>query len=279
MALGLLSVISTSLLHLAIATSNGTSKTSCTPARCGDLTITYPFSIGGEQPPYCGYQAFELTCDGDRAYLTRAFKEHLFHVDNISYENNSLMVAVEATLAGDETCHIPDFNVSSSLALFLVNISGTNKNLVFVDNCEVPLPHRVQRPPPCANHTIGAYISERPDGEGKPPHWVPTNCSSVSMPVRGFHDGMEPARAYDRLISDGILLEWPTLGDCVARKRNGGECRFVELSFKSSLESLPLVLIRYFLPGRSLVTFVRPSIGIFPSSELWSFRAQCCLVL
>ncbi|XP_062192553.1 LEAF RUST 10 DISEASE-RESISTANCE LOCUS RECEPTOR-LIKE PROTEIN KINASE-like 2.1 [Phragmites australis] len=225
MALGLLPVILASLLRLAVATTNGTGgNESCTPARCGDLSITYPFSLGGTQPLYCGYPSFELTCDGDRAYLTRAFREHLFRVDNISYDNNSLVVTVGTTFAGDEICHIPDFNVSSDLALFPLNISRTNKNLTFVYNCEVPRGEQLSQL--CANHTMGAYISERPDGEGSRPQWVQTNCSSVSVPVRGS------GRDYERLISEGFLLEWPPMRDCDACTGRGGECRFVELAFQ-----------------------------------------------
>ncbi|XP_062193463.1 uncharacterized protein LOC133896805 [Phragmites australis] len=74
---------------------------------------------------------------------------------------------------------------------------------------------------------MGAYISE-----GAGPWGVPTTCSSVSVPVRGFHDGMEPARDHERLISDGLLLEWPPTGDCAACKRGGWECRFVQRSFQ-----------------------------------------------
>ncbi|XP_062192524.1 LEAF RUST 10 DISEASE-RESISTANCE LOCUS RECEPTOR-LIKE PROTEIN KINASE-like 1.2 [Phragmites australis] len=214
-----------SLLRLAVATTNWTgSNASCAPARCGDMMITYPFSLGGTQPLYCGYPAFELTCDGGRAYLARAFREQLFRVDSISYDNNSLVVTVETTFAGDKTCHIPDFNVSSGLALFPLNISRTNKNLTFVYNCEVPRGEQLSRL--CANHTMGAYISERPDGEGSRPQWVQTNCSSVSVPVRGS------GRDYERLIREGFLLEWPPIRDCDACTGRGGECRFVELAFQ-----------------------------------------------
>jgi hypothetical protein len=218
-----------SLLHLLCSVaslhSNGTGgNASCAPARCGDLSITYPFSLGGVQPLDCGYPAFDLTCDAaaGRAYLSRTFRERLYHVKEIFYGNNSLVVAVETTFAEDETCRIPDFNVSAGLALFPVNISTTNKNLTFVYNCEVP--PRVKLPRTCGNHSIGAYYSEDADGP------VPKNCSSVRVPVRGFQSTKELARDYGRLISGGFLLEWVALEGCDACTRLGGECRFLELS-------------------------------------------------
>ncbi|CAO2174541.1 unnamed protein product [Urochloa humidicola] len=215
------------LLHVAGATGN---NISCAPARCGNLTITYPFWLTGVQPSYCGYPALELACDtAGRAYLSRTSGQHAYRVGDISYDNNSMVVAVEAAFAGDAACRVPDFNVSSGLiSLLPLNISDGNKNLVFVYNCAVPPSIRLPRP--CANRTMGAYISEG-DGDYR---GVPTNCSFVSVPVRGVHAGMElPAKdRYEGLISDGFLLEWAAAGDCAACRRSGGECRFVQLSFQ-----------------------------------------------
>ncbi|CAO2193556.1 unnamed protein product [Urochloa humidicola] len=43
---------------------------------------------------------------------------------------------------------------------------------------------------------------------------------------------MVPALDYERLISDGFLVEWPVKAECDECTRRGGECRFVELSFQ-----------------------------------------------
>ena len=143
------------------------------------------------------------------------------------------MVSVEATstfAAGDETCSIPDFNVSSGLSRLPLKVSDANRNLTFVYNCEVPPSIRLPRP--CANHTMGAYVS---DGDG-PTTGVPTNCSFLSVPVRLFRDDGKPAPHrydYEGLISDGFLLEWTAAGDCAAcRRRSGAECRLVQQSFQ-----------------------------------------------
>ncbi|CAO2204772.1 unnamed protein product [Urochloa humidicola] len=218
-----------SLLRFAItsaAAANGTVG-SCAPARCGALNITYPFSLYGVQPQYCGFPVFALACDDGRAYLRGTFRENLYSVRGIAYEDSSLVVALETTFfPGNETCHIPDFNVSSSLALFPLNISRTNKNLVFLYNCAVRRGESLT--PPCANHTLGAYynLSERPEEVT-----LPENCSYVTVPVRDEFPGMEPTRDYQRLISDGFQVEWPPKTECAECRGRGGECRFVELSF------------------------------------------------
>ncbi|PUZ57936.1 hypothetical protein GQ55_5G469700 [Panicum hallii var. hallii] len=227
-----------SLLRFATADGNGTrGNASCAPAACGNLSITYPFSLSGVQPLYCGFPAFELTCaDAGRAYLARTFRERLYRVLNISYGSNSFVMAVDVdtSYAGDERCHIPDFNVSSGLYLLPVNVTAAaNANLTFVYNCTLPHNASVLLQPPCARPTIGAYI---PDGEGNAPPGVPRSCSSVSVPVRrsSFHNASEePAREYRRLIDEGFVLEWPpTAAECGACTRRGGECRFVELAFQ-----------------------------------------------
>ncbi|WVZ72165.1 hypothetical protein U9M48_020670 [Paspalum notatum var. saurae] len=227
------------LLRLAIATisissSNETSagNTSCSPATCGGLSIAYPFSLAGAQPQDCGFPVFQLTCNGGRAYLTGTFRENLYRVHSITYENSSLVVAVETSYPGDETCHIPDFIVSSSLALFPLDISHTNKDLFFLYNCA----HRQGNPSACPNRTImGPYdITEGHGEEGKPPQGVAENCSYTSVPVRDVK-GMDPAHDYVRLISDGFLVEWwpsSSVSDCRQCRGRGGECRFPDLSFQ-----------------------------------------------
>jgi hypothetical protein len=110
---------------------------------------------------------------------------------SISYDSRSMLVAVETAFSGDGACKIPDFNVSSGLGLFPVNISATNWGLTFVYNCKIPRNEVLTGP--CAKHTVGAYISERPGDEqtSSRPHWVrQANCSSASVPVLGFQDGM-----------------------------------------------------------------------------------------
>uniref|UniRef100_A0A0D9UWI6 Protein kinase domain-containing protein n=1 Tax=Leersia perrieri TaxID=77586 RepID=A0A0D9UWI6_9ORYZ len=268
MALQLLpAIIVASLLHVATATGSNGKETSgnisCTPARCGNLTIRYPFSLGGVQPAYCGYPVLDLTCDNNgTAYLSRTFRDHLYRIDNIFYENSSLVAAVQTNFNGDNGCPVPDFNVTSSLNPYPFIISNTNSYLVVVYNCTLPDDNQLQRP--CANQTtMGAYISDQWNSSTRP-SGIPGNCTSVSVPVRSgvklanqhyaqlSADGFSGAvgggavdssgktrpvnQQYDRLISDGFLLEWmrSVMGDqdCDECTGRGGECRFSQLKFQ-----------------------------------------------
>ncbi|XP_047060217.1 LEAF RUST 10 DISEASE-RESISTANCE LOCUS RECEPTOR-LIKE PROTEIN KINASE-like 1.2 [Lolium rigidum] len=218
------------LLQLAsvLRSASGSGNTSCTEESCGDLTIRFPFSLAGAQPLYCGYPVFDLTCDAGRgqAYLSRTFRERLFHVADISYASNTMVAAI----AGNGGCPVPDFNVSGSLALFPFTISAANNRLVFFYDCQVPPEFRLPLLPRlCGNRTVGAYISGS-WGEGDTlPRGIPANCSSVSVPVRG---GMEPVNLlyYELLMADGFLLDLPPqLGDCDGCRRVSGECRLNRL--------------------------------------------------
>lgn len=213
-------------------TTSGGNGTGCAPARCGGQTITYPFSLVGAHPIYCGFPAFQLTCDAaaNRTYLSRTFRDRLYRVLHIFYANSSLVMAVEATFAGDGGCRVPDFNVSASLALLPVDISAANRNLTFVYGCDVPPRLRLQ--PACDNTTMGAYTSDDDDTEPL----GSMNCSSVSVPVRWIERGTEPGRRlnYSELIGEGFLLEWPprSTAECDECKGRGGECRFPDISFQ-----------------------------------------------
>ncbi|EAZ10454.1 hypothetical protein OsJ_00287 [Oryza sativa Japonica Group] len=213
-----------SLLHAAAAIGhNETStsgNTSCTPARCGNLTISYPFSLSGVQPVSCGYPVLDLTCDNrtGRAFLSRTFRDHLFRVDSIFYENNSLVAAVETTFRRRRRLPRPGFQRD-------------------IQPQSLPVHHQqhqqLQRP--CGNRTMGAYISDK--WNSTPPSGVRGNCNSVSVPVRGYYDGMKPVSGhYEQLIKDGFVLEWmrSVMGDqdCDGCRRRGGECRFEQLSFQ-----------------------------------------------
>jgi hypothetical protein len=201
------------LLLLAEVARSSSSNTSCTPESCRNLTIRYPFSLAGAQPLYCGYPVLDLTCDAGgpgptRAYLSNTFRDRVFRVADMFYANYSMVASVQTAFDGDRGCPVPDFNVTAGLALFPLAISAANKRLVFFYDCAVP--PEFQLPRRCGNRTMGAYISGLWDGgseRDKLPPGVQTNCTSVSLPVR---EGTEPARLhYERLISDGFLLEMP----------------------------------------------------------------------
>ncbi|KAF2948292.1 hypothetical protein DAI22_01g026200 [Oryza sativa Japonica Group] len=221
------------LLTLPIASStvdaiNTTNTTSpfCEPARCGNLTIGYPFWLAGKHPPECGYRAFQVTCDHRNASLKNGF--WTYQIQHIFYHNSSFMVTNEQLTDGQ--CVIESFvNASSDLGLTPFKISPINRELIFLYNCNQS---RLQQLPPswapvsCAeNESPNSYAwlagRYKPDDDLRQ---QPGNCTVSMIPVLGY-DGAA-AKDYERLIKGGFLLDY-TAGpdDCEDCSRSGRWCR------------------------------------------------------
>jgi hypothetical protein len=101
----LLLPILASLLHQSTTVDAATTDTGCPPATCGNLTITYPFWLGGldRDTSSCAPPAFQLTCSSSAsgAFLSSSY----YNVLHIDYGRRSL-VAVHALLAADAGCSI-----------------------------------------------------------------------------------------------------------------------------------------------------------------------------
>lgn len=208
---------------LAGSTTDATNTTSsCAPAACGNLAITYPFWLSGTHPPECGYRAFQVTCKLGITSLGNAF--WTYRVLDIFYQNSSFRVANVDLLDG--TCDAESyFNASSDLGLAPFRISPRNQELFFLYNCTrmLQLP-RAWAPVRCAKDSFNSFAclssSYKPDDNWGP---LPGNCSvSMVLPVGGYKGAA--AEEYERLMKGGFLLEY-TAEDCTACKESGGLCR------------------------------------------------------
>jgi hypothetical protein len=131
----LLLPILASLLHQSTTVDAATTDTGCPPATCGNLTITYPFWLGGldRDTSSCAPPAFQLTCSSSAsgAFLSSSY----YNVLHIDYGRRSL-VAVHALLAADAGCSIL-FNVSSAFAITdRFRISASNRGLYVLSKCD-----------------------------------------------------------------------------------------------------------------------------------------------
>uniref|UniRef100_A0A0E0JDS4 Wall-associated receptor kinase galacturonan-binding domain-containing protein n=1 Tax=Oryza punctata TaxID=4537 RepID=A0A0E0JDS4_ORYPU len=206
---------------------NTTTTTSpfCEPAKCGNLTIGYPFWLSGKHPPECGYRAFQVTCDHKNASLKNGF--WTYQIQHIFYNNSSFMVTNVQLSHG--SCESESrFNASSDLGLTPFNISTKNQELFFLYNCNQS---RRQLPPSWAalncpgNELSNSYAwlvrRYKPDDGLRQ---LPGNCTVSMMPVFGYQGAT--AKDYERLIKGGFLLEYTAgPGDCEDCSRSGGWCR------------------------------------------------------
>lgn len=213
-----------SLQQLTTAVNATTADAGCPPATCGNLTITYPFWLGGRDQSSCGPPAFQLTCNNSvsGAFLSSSYIKVL----DFDYGSRSL-VAVHALLAADAACTVI-FNVSSAFAITdRFRISRSNRELYVLSRC------KERHPPPgsvpvinCSRNSSGmfAYLGGS-YGTGQPPA-NDGDCEMAVFPVLGSEPADMTAANYRRLIKGGFLLEWEPVGDCNACRTSGGRCRY-----------------------------------------------------
>ncbi|KAM3197992.1 hypothetical protein ACQJBY_073217 [Aegilops geniculata] len=199
----------------------------CAPAACGGLTITYPFWMRGHHEPNCGYPTFGVACDDPTGATAPTLSESYLRLLDITYGNRSV-VAYHSSLvaASDDPCRATRFNVSSSLALSPLAVSGANWELFFCNNCSRALPPpagALWLPNNCSGTTdawsvhIGRRYETRPAG--------PAECKYSVVPVLPGSE-LRAWGDYAGIVRRGFLLEWTVPGDCAACTATGGGCRY-----------------------------------------------------
>ncbi|XP_024315263.1 LEAF RUST 10 DISEASE-RESISTANCE LOCUS RECEPTOR-LIKE PROTEIN KINASE-like 1.2 isoform X1 [Brachypodium distachyon] len=219
------------------------SPSSCDPATCGDLRISYPFWLSGTHPPECGYRAFQVTCDNINNTVKASLKNSLwtYQILSISYPDSSFTVT-NLQFSEDGACDIElHVNASADLGIAPFGISGTNKELFFLYGCTHPQQLPPSRAPvACTDGGSGSNNSNASSslspsnntfawlaGGYKPEYdaWRSVqggNCTVSMVPVLGY-EGATGAD-YQRLMKGGFLLQYAA-GDCDACVDSGGFCR------------------------------------------------------
>ncbi|KAG8053518.1 hypothetical protein GUJ93_ZPchr0001g29447 [Zizania palustris] len=217
-------LVAASSAAAADAINTTTWSSSCEPAKCGELTIGYPFWLEGTHPPECGYRAFQVSCQQRLASLKNGF--WTYEIKNISYERSSFRVS-NVQLSQDSCSLESNFNASADLSFGPFNISSENQELFFIYKCTQS---RRQLPSswasihcPFDSGDSYAWLAReyKPDDALKP---LPGNCTVSMLPVLGYAGAT--AKDYERLIKGGFLLEYPmTPDDCKYCSETGGRCR------------------------------------------------------
>jgi hypothetical protein len=134
-----------SLFFLNSLPTNSTSFSPlCDPHHCGDVLISYPFWLPGENATsdesYCGYKGFGLTCSSAGEKPVFALPDNTYYVKEIHYAQYTLtLVDIDAA---NQSCPRVRHNVT--LGTLPLNFSGGDLNLSFYFNCSpsytTPLP-------------------------------------------------------------------------------------------------------------------------------------------
>ncbi|VAH71725.1 unnamed protein product [Triticum turgidum subsp. durum] len=193
----------------------------CSPKRCGDLNISYPFWLEENGQTPCGSPSFQLNCNGSQALLSRSMFGG-YQVVQVFPENSSF-VAVDNNLPLDDGCPKWWFNISVGIGLGPFVISKKNMELLVLDNCT-----EQQVTPPgfsrtrCADESfyrLGGEYGTHLDYRGD----LPPACRLSVVPVLGFPGG----DGYVPSMRQGFLLEWTVPSDdCPKCEASGGQCRY-----------------------------------------------------
>ncbi|KAF8705062.1 hypothetical protein HU200_031322 [Digitaria exilis] len=218
-----------SLLAFLLLQLHSHANADCEPATCGNLTLRYPFWFGDSKlqtPSPCGHPAFEIWC-AERSVASLRFTS--FHVLDIDYANNSLIVS-NTGVAAAGVCSTY-FNMSINLSVGPFTIGHRNRALCFLHNCNGTAPSG----PGYVNATsncsapIYAYLGGTYHWGKPPPEIAPGGCTYSYLPVLMQEAEITITAAnYSRLLKDGFVLEWEmaSVGDCDACAATGGQCRY-----------------------------------------------------
>ncbi|XP_064939768.1 LEAF RUST 10 DISEASE-RESISTANCE LOCUS RECEPTOR-LIKE PROTEIN KINASE-like 1.2 [Musa acuminata AAA Group] len=190
----------------------------CEPKACGNgLNISFPFWLDGEQPTYCGYPPFKVTCKNGSYSPVLELVDHQFYLLNIYYDNQSFRLTATETF--DDPCTFPYSNITNDSSIYPLSINSANKYIFFLVNCTSNQLDYQRKS--CGQNWAyygGQYNSTRVDLKG-------TGCALVIVPV--IADLASDNGNYAQLLRSGLLLNW-IWPDCTECKRSGGRCGFNE---------------------------------------------------
>jgi hypothetical protein len=228
----LLLILSLSLVFLNSLAANSTSLSPlCTPHHCGDILISYPFWLHGDNATsnesYCGYNGFGLTCSSAGKKPILAFPGNTYYLKKIDYAQYTLtLVDMDAA---NQLCPRVRHNVA--LSTLPLNFSGGDLHLSFYFNCSPS--YTTPEPVPYIGYLGGSYNGNRSfvfvEGEETVAgfEWA-SICEEkvVATVMRTKIDLGNLTSGFIGAIKSGFVLDWKPLQECGACESSGGYCGY-----------------------------------------------------
>ncbi|KAF5462888.1 hypothetical protein F2P56_018856 [Juglans regia] len=135
-------LISTVLVLILVPPASSLNNTDhyCPPSSCGNIpNISYPFRLKGD-PPNCGDQRYELSCDENNHALLSLHDGSKYYVSQINYNNYTIRI-VDASIQEDNYSFIPRsflnyYNFSWSWPDWDISLFT---EVVVIVNCDKPV--------------------------------------------------------------------------------------------------------------------------------------------
>ncbi|KAL3501765.1 hypothetical protein ACH5RR_036214 [Cinchona calisaya] len=194
----------------------------CAPKLCGNVNISFPFYIQGQQESYCGYPGFELNCSSSQEPVIHV-PENDYVIDHIFYENRTFSVK-NAAVSGSGDCLPEISNITENSHFGVVSPS----RLHILTNCKNPL--LGEQIPYCSNKS-NRGLAMFADDENL--SVVLKECErNVLAPVEVNEGEIDNGiRYYEEVLSRGFVFNW-TASDCSECCESGGRCGFNSTSYE-----------------------------------------------
>ena len=103
----------------------------CTPKKCGDLLISYPFYIEDQQEPFCGYQGFQVACNSENETIIN-LSDDTYVIKDIFYGNQSVHIVNTAFLDDAFNCSPVIHNLTLEGRF---EFAFNHSEVIFLQNC------------------------------------------------------------------------------------------------------------------------------------------------
>ncbi|XP_035542823.1 uncharacterized protein LOC118345205, partial [Juglans regia] len=134
-------VITTVLVLILVPPASSLNNTDhyCPPSSCGNISnISYPFRLKGD-PPNCGDQRYELSCDDNNHTLLSLHDGSKYYVSQINYNSYTIRI-VDPGIHEDNYSFIPRYFLNRrNLSWPDWDISLLFTEVVVIVNCEKPV--------------------------------------------------------------------------------------------------------------------------------------------
>ncbi|XP_078164293.1 LEAF RUST 10 DISEASE-RESISTANCE LOCUS RECEPTOR-LIKE PROTEIN KINASE-like 1.2 isoform X1 [Carex rostrata] len=226
-----LSLILLIVIHGTCSTTTS-SKSSGSSSRCGNITVTYPFSLYNldTNSSYYGYPGLRIYCYYDDTPILYLSSDN-YTVRDISYQQKTISLVDTEILSQSTSTPIVRHNVSFTPYTWL-NYTNLVINLTFFLNCPFNSSYTSAEIIPI--NSILGYSYVFPSTAIPPAinhsKWVDECKEVVIVPVLGNvvnPQVLDLPTTYGSVLLAGFQLEWSNPSDyCVQCEEKGGQCGY-----------------------------------------------------
>ncbi|KAM5567789.1 LEAF RUST 10 DISEASE-RESISTANCE LOCUS RECEPTOR-LIKE PROTEIN KINASE-like 1.2 [Rosa sericea] len=211
------------------------------PKSCGGQNISFPFFIPGQQPPYCGFPGFKVSCNEEETgYPIIQLAGNDYFIHNISYQNQTLVVS-NAALSNSNTDVCIPLVQNITFPTDQYALVPNQKEIVLLYNCssalvdESFLEYKIGCFEPSGRTTTTSILA-LPRDDDQLFDDVSDKCGRkvvVVAPVEESVSNVGNELGVADALRRGFMLKW-LASDCSRCRDSGGKCGFNSTTYHFS---------------------------------------------